>query len=345
MKESAGAIRALTPARFWGWMLAFGAFAALCVVIAPIFGSVNISFARALDFSIPLVNNPDREILFATRLPRIVLALVTGASLALSGAALQALLRNPLASPFTLGVASGGTLGAALVIFLGVGGAMLVPGTVAGSFVFSLGTLALVWALAYRRGRLPTGTLLLAGVSVNFLFAAVVLLLQYLSDFEQNMALIRWMMGSLDTVGYAPVWGILPVLVIAAVALFVCARAFNLLALGDEAARTAGVDLELLEVVGFLASGLLAGAAVSQVGPIGFVGLIVPHAVRMMVGPDYRLVLPGSLLVGAGFLVLCDLVSRTALGGTELPPGIITALLGAPFFLWLLKTKSSEVFV
>ncbi len=327
-------------------MLGFIAFTALCVIIAPLFGSETINFSRALNFSYPIEENTDRFILFAIRMPRIVLALVTGASLAMSGAAMQALLRNPLASPFTLGVASGGTLGAALMIFIGVGAtAFAVPGTVLGAFVVSLLTLALVWALAYRSGRLPTGMLLLAGVSVNFLFGALVLLLQYLSDFEQNFALIRWMMGSLDTVGYDSVWGILPVLVLGSIALFMHARAYNLLALGDEAAKTAGVNVRNLELTGFIAAGLLAGAAVSQVGPIGFVGLIVPHAVRMIVGPDYRLVLPGSMIVGAGFLVLCDLVSRVVLAPVELPPGIITALLGAPFFLSLLRSKAREVVV
>lgn len=340
-------IRTLTPARFIGWMAAFTGFTVICVVVAPLFGSHGIDFTKAFDFSIPLTDNLDRAILFQTRIPRIVLALVTGGALALSGATMQGLLRNPLASPFTLGVASGGTLGAALVIFFGIGvtAAFKVPGTVFGAFIFSLATLAVVWGISYRNGRHPTGLLLLAGVSVNFFFAAVVLLLQYLSDFEQNFALIRWMMGSLDTVGYDSVWGILPVLIIGAVVLFFNARAFNILALGDTQARTAGVDVKKLQMVGFIASGLLAGAAVSQVGPIGFVGLIVPHAVRMIVGPDYRLVLPASLLAGAGFLVLCDLISRIVLAPVELPPGIITALLGAPFFLSILKAKAREIVV
>jgi iron complex transport system permease protein len=259
---------------------------------------------------------------------------------------MQALLRNPLASPFTLGVASGGTLGAALMIFFGIGAtAFKVPGTVFGAFIFSLGTLALVWALSYRNGRHPSGLLLLAGVSVNFFFAAIVLLLQYLSDFSQNFALIRWMMGSLDTVGFEPIWGILPALVVGSVILFIYARAFNVMALGDTQAQTAGVDIRRLQIIGFIVSGLLAGAAVSQVGPIGFVGLIVPHAVRMITGPDYRLVLPASLLAGAGFLVLCDLLSRTILAPVELPPGIITAMLGAPFFLSILRAKAREIVV
>lgn len=339
-------IRTLTPARFWAWMAAFVGFAAICVAIAPLFGTYHVDFSKAFDFSIPLSENPDRSVLFQTRLPRIVLALVAGGSLALSGATLQALLRNPLASPFTLGVASGGTLGAALMIFLGIGAtAFKVPGTVLGAFILSLATLALVWGLSYRNGRHPTGLLLLAGVSVNFFFAAIVLLLQYLSDFEQNVALIRWMMGSLDTVGYDSVWGILPVLVIGSVVLLVYARVFNILALGDSQAQSAGVNIKQIQMIGFIISGLLAGAAVSQVGPIGFVGLIVPHAVRMIAGPDYRLVLPASLLVGAGFLVLCDLLSRTILSPVELPPGIITALLGAPFFLSILRAKAREIVV
>jgi iron complex transport system permease protein len=339
-------IKTLNPARFWLWILVFAAFALACALLAPLLGSSKIDFSRALDFSVPLSNNPDRLILFGTRLPRVTLALAVGGSLALAGAVMQAMLRNPLASPFTLGVASGGTLGAAIAITLGIGRtAFKVPGTVFGSFVFSLLTLGLVWGLAYRRGRAPTGLMLLAGVSVNFLFGAIVMLLQYMSDFEQNFQLIRWMMGSLDTVQYGPTIGVAVTLLPIAVVLIYRARAFNLLALGDDAAQTAGVDVRKLEITGFVFSGLLAGAAVSQVGPIGFVGLIVPHTVRLIVGPDYRLVLPGSLLVGGGFLVLCDLLSRTVMAPVELPPGIITAILGAPFFLSLLASRPREVSV
>ena len=339
-------IRTLTPGRFWTWMLAFAGFTAICVIIAPMFGTQHIDFSKALDFSIPFGENPDHEMLFRARIPRIVLALVAGGSLALSGATMQALLRNPLASPFTLGVASGGTLGAAIMIFLGIGAtAFKVPGTVLGAFIFSLATLAIVWMISYRNGRHPTGLLLLAGVSVNFFFGAIVLLLQYLSDFEQNFALIRWMMGSLDTVGYKSVFGILPVLLIGTIVLIIYARAFNILALGDTQARSAGIDIKKIQLIGFIAAGLLTGAAVSQVGPIGFVGLIVPHAVRMIAGPDYRLVLPASLLAGAGFMVLCDLLSRIILAPVGLPPGIITAILGAPFFLSIMRAKAREIVV
>jgi len=341
-----GSIKILTPGRFWRWMGLFALFMILCAIAGPLVGSTKVDFARALDFSIPFADNSDRLILFGTRIPRVLLALCVGASLAIAGAAMQGLLRNPLASPFTLGVASGGTLGAAIAIWMGVGKtAFKVPGTVFGAFVFSLITIAIVWGLAYRRGRLPTGLLLLAGVSINFFFGAIVMLLQYTSDFTQSFQLVRWMMGSLDTVGYSSVWGVAPVLVIGAGVLFIYARAFNLLALGDDAAQTAGVNVKRLELVGFIVAGLLAGAAVSQVGPIGFVGLIVPHTVRLMVGPDYRLVIPGSLLVGGGFLVLCDLLSRTVMAPLELPPGIITAILGAPFFLSLLRSKGREISV
>jgi len=328
-------------------MIGYIVFAAVCVVIGPMFGSQNISFAEAFDFSTPIEDNPSRAILFTTRIPRVMLALAAGGSLALSGAVMQALLRNPLASPFTLGVASGGTLGAALVLL--VGGAwvtsLAVPGTVVGAFVMCLATLLLVWALANKRGQITTGTLLLAGVSVNFFFGAIVLLLQYTSDFEQNFAFIRWMMGSLDTVGYDSFMGIFPILVLSIIVLFFYARIFNVMALGDEAAEVSGIGTKMVKLVCFGISGLLAGAAVSQVGPIGFVGLIVPHAVRMISGPDYRLVLPASVLVGGGFMVLCDLLSRVMLAPTELPPGIITAMLGAPFFLWLLRTRAREIVV
>lgn len=347
-------IRTLSPARFWSWMSAFILFTLTCLIIAPLLGAHDINLKNAFDFSVPLSDNTDRQILFLTRYPRVILALIVGASLALSGAALQGLLRNPLASPFTLGVASGGTLGAALAIFLGSsispiflhGSTMLrTPWTVLGAFVFSLLTIALVWALAYRKGRLPVGLLLLAGVSVNFLFGALVLLLQYMSDFEQNFALVRWMMGSLDVVNYDSVIWVAPVTIVCGFILMSNARAYNLMALGDSAAQTSGVNVRRLELGGFIASGLLAGAAVSQVGPIGFVGLIVPHLVRIIVGPDYRLVMPGSFIAGGGFLVICDLASRTVMAPIELPPGIITALLGAPFFLSLLRTKAKEIAV
>jgi len=166
-----------------------------------------------------------------------------------------------------------------------------------------------------------------------------------MSDFAQNFALVRWMMGSLDVVSYNEVLWIAPPMLICAGVIFLNARAFNLMALGDDAAQTAGVNVKKLEITGFVAAGLLAGAAVSQVGPIGFVGLIIPHTVRILVGPDYRLVMPGSFILGGGFLVLCDLVSRLVIAPNELPPGIITALLGAPFFLSLLRSKGKEIAV
>lgn len=337
-------IRTLTPSRFWLWMLAFAGFAILCVLVAPLLGSTKIELAKAFNFAIPIGDNVDGRILFETRIPRVILALCVGASLGIAGAAMQGLLRNPLASPYTLGVASGGSLGAAIAIAMGVGHTRFqVPGTVFGAFVFSMLTIALVWGLSFRRGRLPTGLLLLAGVSVNFFFSALVMLLQYTSNFEKNYELIRWMMGSLDTVGYSSVLGVAPVLIVGSAVLLLYARAFNLLALGDDAARTAGLNMRHLEFIGFVVAGLLSGAAVSQVGPIGFIGLIVPHTVRLLAGPDYRIVLPGSILLGGGFLVLCDLLSRTIIAPIELPPGIITALLGAPFFLSLLRTKAREI--
>lgn len=339
-------IRTLSPSRFILWVFVFLLFLIICMGIGPLWGSEKVDFARALDRSIPLNENTDAIILFTVRVPRVLLAVCVGASLAIAGAGLQGLLRNPLASPYTLGVASGGTLGAAIAITGGIGRTWFkVPGTVFSSFVFSLFTIGLVWVLAYRRGRLPTGLLLLAGVAVNFFFGGMVMLIQYMGGHEESTQLVRWMMGSLDTVGYESFWGVFPALLFGSVVMIRYSRAFNLLALGDDSARASGVDVRRLELVGFVVSGLLAGAAVSQVGPIGFVGLIVPHTVRLLVGPDYRLVVPGSLLVGGGFMVLCDLVSRTVMAPMELPPGIITSLIGVPFFLSLLRTKAKEIAV
>jgi len=328
--------------RLWVVLPLCAAAAMAAVVLAPTAGSTSISLTRAFDRSVPWADNVDAQIFFVARLPRVLAAALVGATLAASGVVLQALLRNPLATPFTLGVSAGAALGAMLAIAAGLDvGALGVSSVPLASFAGSMAATALVYWLArsQRRG-LSTNVLLLAGVTLNSFFSALILFVQYLADFTQSFRTVRWLMGDLDVGGYAPIVASLPLIVLAFLAFAVLARALNLLSLGADAAAARGVDVARAERLAFLSASLATGAAVSLAGPIGFIGIVVPHLVRLLVGADHRVVLPASACVGAAFLIGCDLVSRTALAPLELPVGIVTAMIGGPFFLWQLVRHS-----
>ena len=316
---------------------------ALAVMLwAPTVGSTSISLTRAFDRTIPWDSNVDAQIFFVARLPRVLAGALVGATLAAAGVVLQALLRNPLATPFTLGVSAGASLGAMLAVTmaleLSVLGMTAIP---LASFAGSLVATAIVYALAssQRRG-LSTNVLLLAGVTLNSFFSALILFVQYLADFAEALRAIRWMMGGLDVADYSPIVAALPFIVVAFAAFATMPRTLNLLSVGAESAAARGVDIVRAQRLAFLSASLATGAAVSLGGPIGFIGIIVPHLVRLMVGSDHRVVLPASALFGAAFLVLCDLVARTVMAPLEIPVGVVTALIGGPFFLWLLVKKS-----
>ena len=322
-------------------VLIFGTAAAAACVAAPLVGSTPISLARALDRSIPFADNVDAQILFVARLPRTLAAALVGSALASAGVVFQALLRNPLATPFTLGVSAGASLGAMLVITFGwtlaIGGLTPVP---LASFTGALGAVAVVYALARARHQgLSTNVLLLAGVTMNAFFSAVILFVQYFADFAQGFRAIRWLMGDLDVSGYAPLGAALPLVLVAFATFAWLPRQLNVLSLGPESAAARGVHVERAQRLAFFSASLATGAAVSVAGPIGFLGIIVPHLVRLLVGADHRLVLPASVLFGAAFLIGCDVIARTALAPVELPVGVITAVIGGPFFLWLLITR------
>lgn len=315
---------------------------ALVLIVAPTVGSTPISVSRAFDATIPWADNVDAQIFFVARLPRVLAGAIVGAALAASGVVLQALLRNPLATPFTLGVSAGGALGAMLAIAGKLDGGVLgVTSIPVASFLGSLLATAIVYVLAtsQRRG-LSTSVLLLAGVTLNAFFSALVTFVQYLVDFADWFRAARWLLGNLDVSGYDSILGALPLLLAAFAVFAVLPRTLNLLSLGEDVASTRGVELGRAQRLAFLSSALATGAAVSMAGPIGFIGIIVPHLVRLMVGSDHRLVLPASALFGASFLVLCDLVSRTVMAPIELPVGVVTAVIGGPFFLWLLVRRA-----
>lgn len=321
---------------------AFAAVALAAIVLAPAIGSTSISLARAFDRSVPWAENVDAQIFFVARLPRVLAAALVGATLATAGVVLQALLRNPLATPFTLGTSAGAALGAMLVIAAGLDlGALGVSSVPLGSFTGSIVATGLVyWMARSQRRGLSTTVLLLAGVTLNSFFSALILFVQFMGDVTQTFRTVRWLMGDLDVGSYGPLVAALPFVVLAFAAFAVLARSLNLLSLGADAAGARGVDVAWAERLAFLSASLATGAAVSLAGPIGFIGIIVPHLVRLLVGADHRVVLPASACFGAAFLIGCDVISRTAFAPLELPVGIVTAMIGGPFFLWQLVRHS-----
>jgi iron complex transport system permease protein len=322
--------------------IGFGTLALAAVLLAPLVGSTTISLRRAFDFSQPFADNVDAQIFFVARLPRTLAGALVGAALASSGVVFQGLLRNPLATPFTLGVSAGAALGAMLAITfdwsLGIAGLSAVP---AAAFVGAAGAVAIVYALARARHRgLSTDVLLLAGVTLNSFFSALILCVQYFSDFADAYRTLRWLMGDLDVSSYRPILMALPLVAVSFGTFAWLARALNLLSIGTDSAETRGLDTARAQRRAFFAASLATGAAVSVGGPVGFVGIIVPHLVRLLVGSDHRVVLPAAALFGAAFLVGCDVLARTLLSPVEVPVGVITALLGGPFFLWLLVRRT-----
>jgi iron complex transport system permease protein len=287
------------------------------------------------------------QILWEVRIPRVAMGMLAGAGLALSGMAFQAVFRNALATPFTLGVASGASLGACVYIHLTYlcGPLAFTLLWVPGRAWFALGgavlSIVLVYGLTRTRRGFSTATLLLAGVAINFFFSSLILLFQYLSDFTQAMVMLRWLMGSLDQVSGSDVLTVLPLVSAGAMIVLYLTHELNLIATGDELAASRGVEVNRTKVVLFFAVSVIVGAIVALCGPIGFVGLMAPHICRLLIGPDHRALTPATLLFGAAFLTACDTVARTAMFPTELPVGIITSLLGGPFFLWLLLRRGS----
>lgn len=305
------------------------------IVLAPLIGPTHLDLSRVFSRTVPFAENTDAQIFFIARLPRALAGALVGGTLAAAGVVFQALLRNPLATPYTLGVSAGASLGAMIAITFGA--ALPAFGIAAASLTGAVVAVLVVYLLATARHRgLSTTVLLLAGVTLNSFFSALILFVQYLGGFAETVRALRWLMGNLDVVGYRPILAALPLVALAFVAFAWLARPLNLLSIGADAAGARGVNVKRAHQVAFFSASIATGAAVSVGGPIGFVGIIVPHLVRLLVGADHRLVLPASAFVGAGFLVACDAVARTVLAPLELPVGIVTAVIGGPFFLWLL---------
>jgi iron complex transport system permease protein len=274
-------------------------------------------------------------VLLAIRLPRVLLGTLIGASLAVAGAAMQGLFRNPLADPGLLGISSGAALAAAIVLVLGVPllGYWLLP---AAAFIGSLAATLFVYSLATRGGRTQITTMLLAGIALSALANAGVGFLTFIADDAQLRDLTFWTMGSLGGATWRSLTAVAPFMLAALILIPRFARALNLFLLGEEEARHLGIDVEMSKIALIFLTAFAVGAAVSVAGIIGFVGLVVPHLVRLAIGPDHRVLLPASALLGASLLLVTDLLSRTIAAPAELPIGVITSVIGGPFFLWLL---------
>jgi iron complex transport system permease protein len=328
--------------RLAGTLAAFGALAFVACLLAPLVGSTTIHLGRVFDRSVPYAENIDAQIFFVARLPRVVAAALVGSAMALSGVVFQALLRNPLASADTLGVSAGASLGAMMAITFNASFSVLGMSAVSvASFTGSIGALGIVYAMssARRRGA-STTVLLLGGITLQALLGAIISFVQYLADFTQTFRNVRWLMGSLDVASYAPIVVAIVPLMLAWLGFATLPRALDLLSVGAESAAARGVDVDRAERVALVSASLATGAAVSLAGPVSFIGIIVPHLVRLVVGADHRVVLPASALFGAAFLIGSDVVARTIIAPLELPVGIITAIAGGPVFLWLLFRRS-----
>ena len=329
----------LSPARFIAIVGPCALFCLIVLLVVPWIGSTGVTWRNVWAGV-----NPDRQIFVVARLPRILFGALVGGSLAMAGVLFQAILRNSLADPFTLGVSAGSSLGAFIAIWLGLetvvwGVAMVSVAAFIGAFL----TILLVFFIARTSGELPTFTLILAGVTLNFVFGALMMFIHYASNFNQGYLMTRWTMGALDTADMSTVLRAAPFVIGCLVGLVWMSGQLNPFSAGEEWAASRGVDVARVKKLSYFIGSILTGAVTAFSGPIGFVGLIVPHTVRLIAGPDHRILVPASFFLGSAFLVLCDTAARTIFAPTEIPVGVITALLGGPFFIALLKRKRGDL--
>ena len=308
---------------------------ALAVLLAcPFIGMESISLPVVLSKA---GHETGYGIFWHIRVPRVCVGFLAGAALAVSGMAFQSLFRNPLATPYTLGVSSGAAVGAALYVWLGLSLSLLgFSGVTVFAFVGAVLAILLVYGLTRLRRGFTSATMLLAGIAVSFFFSSLIMLIQYLGEFTQAFRILRWLMGGVDVMGYEAVFNLLPLTVVGVTILFSLTHELNLLMTGEDLAVSRGVAVRRVRTLLFLATSLMVGGVVAFCGPIGFVGMMAPHICRLMVGANHRHLMPATLLFGGVFLVVCDTFARTVIAPVEIPVGVITSLLGGPFFVWLL---------
>lgn len=312
------------------------------IVVGPVTIPVRSVLASLFGGESESVSTFHRVIVNQIRLPRVLLGLLVGSALAVSGVAMQGLFRNPLASPYVLGIASGASAGAALAILFASGSILFLP---LGAFVGATAAVLIVYGLARGRDRRTSiFTLILAGVAVGALFSAVTSFLIFLSSGGEKLSdVLFWIMGGLGRASWSSIAILAPIVGVGIGAVFTFARDLNALSLGEEGAFHIGVNPDTLYRWLLGTTTLLTATAVAMAGTIGFIGLVIPHVMRLLVGPDHRRLIPVSALAGGCFLVWSDMAARTVFAPAELPVGVITAFLGAPFFLYLLKTRGARL--
>jgi iron complex transport system permease protein len=343
----------VTKRRRWLVLIGLPAASVAVILLCSGFGAAPVSGRDLLAALLQLmtagridgaVDDTVSAILFQVRLPRVLMGFLVGGTLAIVGATLQALLRNALADPYVLGVSSGAALGVALAMLLGMGSIIaMIPVLPLWGFAGGLMALILIYRLAQSHGRLPIHSLLLAGVILNAMLTAVIMFITSIMDPARSAGLMAWLMGSLTVQNWSSLAGIAAYVIIGGLLLLCQAPALNVLTQGEDTARSLGIDTERLKRRLYVLTALLTGVVVSVSGMIGFIGMVIPHAVRMAIGSDHRLLMPASAFVGGMFMVLSDTVARTAFAPAEIPVGVVTALAGGPFFLYLLLWRKDRM--
>lgn len=319
---------------------------AVVMLLCALVGTERICLRTALSPSVEEAGtNPDFQILVRVRIPRIILAAIVGAALAGAGVTFQAVLRNPLADPYILGISSGAGLGAMLAVLCGFTWTLWGRSPVAVfAFVGALGTVWLVWAVGRVTGKFHVTGLLLAGVVVNACFSSVIMFLTSIASDDDVYATIFWLMGNMTEEDFFVLWVGAGCVLAGLTALFFITPQLNAISFGQADAQSMGIHVERTQLLAFAISAFITAVAVSLSGLIGFVGLIVPHAVRLIFGPDHRQLLPLSAVLGAIFLVAADTLARIVVAPAQLPVGVITAMIGGPFFLILLVRYNKKVY-
>jgi len=338
-------MKTLTRGRFVGSLLAMTALLIASVLFSLLVGPDDLDPATVVRLLLdPDAQGADADIVRRIRLPRVELGMLVGASLSVSGVIFQALLRNPLADPYVLGVSGGAALGGIVALSLGTALGFGYGAVPVSAFAGALLTTLLLYLVAGVRGRVSATNLLLTGVVFNAFASAAIVFLASISGFVEASRIYLWLIGNLSDTSSNMSLSVGVFLGVGVACACVLARSLNLLVLGDEPAEQLGVPTEVHKRVLLMATSLMVGAAVSVAGLVGFVGLITPHLLRLVIGPDHRLLVPSAALAGAAFLVVCDAIARTLLAGRELPVGAITALAGGPLFLFLLRRHHYRVF-
>lgn len=327
----------------------------LSVIVCLNIGYAFISFSEVfsiLGSQIPGLNNfidpnsfvgNNPQIILDIRLPRILAAVIIGGGLAASGVLYQGVFRNPMADPYVLGVSAGASVGAGAGLLFGSGLSLLgFPIAQTSAFIAALVTIFIVYNLSRVGSRVPVMTLLLSGIAVTIFLSAIYELMQVISTGLELHALVGFAIGGISEVGWSAIWKITPFIIIGVVLSYMFSRDLNMISLGEDTAQHLGVNTERTKKILLALGAMMTAAAVSVSGLIGFVGLMIPHITRLIMGPDHRLLLPASVIVGAIFLVFCDALARVITGAAELPVGIITAIAGGPFFIFLLRRKKAD---